>query len=262
MQNCPPSIYVESFTDVTILLPWVVPAGVGKDSVANVDLQLPERARDLNRVVAAPPPVVLQARPGLYSRFGKRPFDLVLAIVGLVLLAPLLLTIAVLVRVRLGKGGIIYRQQRVGRNGEIFDILKFRSMLPDRRVEHRPYIGPERRKTHKSANDPRHTRFGRFLRASSLDELPQLVNVVKGDMSLIGPRPELVTVAAREGFLVHPRHLERPGITGTFQVSELRASNRISAGLHLDVAYVADVRFLPDLVILIKTTFVLFGRGS
>lgn len=230
--------------------------------MANVDLQLLERSRDLDRVVAAPPPVVLQARPGLYSRFGKRPFDLVLAVVGLILLTPVLAMIALLVRVRLGKGGIIYRQQRVGRNGEIFDILKFRSMLPDRRVGHRPYVGPERRKTHKSANDPRHTRFGRFLRASSLDELPQLINVVKGDMSLIGPRPELVAVAAREGFLVHPRHLERPGITGSFQVSKLRAKNRISAGLHLDVAYVADVRLFPDLRILFKTMFVLFGRGS
>lgn len=262
MQNCPLRICVEFFTDVTILLPWVVLSRVGKVSVANVDLQLLERARDLDRLVVAPPPVVLQAHPGRYSRSGKRPVDLVLAVIGLIILSPLLALIALLVRVRLGKGGIIYRQQRVGRNGEIFDILKFRSMLPDRREGHRPYIGPERRKTHKSANDPRHTRFGRFLRASSLDELPQLVNVVKGDMSLIGPRPELVTVAAREGFLVHPRHLERPGITGSFQVSELRASNRISAGLHLDVAYVADVRFIPDLKILFKTMFVLFGRGS
>ena len=81
-------------------------------------------------------------------------------------------------------------------------------------------------------------------------------------MSLIGPRPELVTVAAREGFLVHPRHLERPGITGSFQVSELRARNRISAGLHLDVDYVADVRLSRDLVILARTPFVLLGRGS
>ena len=81
-------------------------------------------------------------------------------------------------------------------------------------------------------------------------------------MSLIGPRPELVTVAAREGFLVHPRHLERPGITGRFQVSELRANNRISAGLHLDVSYVANIGFRSDLVILIRTMFVLVGRGS
>ena len=204
----------------------------------------------------------MQARPSRYSRYGKRPLDLALALGGLIVLSPLLALIALLVRVKLGKGGIIYRQQRVGRNGETFDILKFRSMLPDRRVSVQPYIGPERRQTHKSANDPRHTPFGRFLRASSLDELPQLLNVIKGDMSLIGPRPELVKVAAREGFLVHPRHLERPGITGSFQISELRASNRIAAGLHLDVAYVANIRFLSDMRILFATAFVLFGRGS
>ncbi len=204
----------------------------------------------------------MQARPSWYSRVAKRPLDIVLTLVGLVVLAPLILLVALLVRVKLGKGGIIYRQQRVGRNGQTFEILKFRSMLPDRRVTVQPYIGPERRRTHKSANDPRHTPFGRFLRASSLDELPQLLNVLRGDMSLIGPRPELVKVAAREGFLVHPRHLERPGITGSFQVSELRASNRIAAGLHLDVAYVANIRFWADMRILFKTAFVLFGRGS
>lgn len=178
------------------------------------------------------------------------------------MLSPILIVLAVLVRINLGRGGVIYKQERVGQNGQTFEIYKFRSMMPDRRVGDRSYIGPERRKTHKSANDPRHTPFGRFLRSSSLDELPQLVNVIKGDMSLIGPRPELVSVAAREGFLVHPRHLERPGITGLFQVSELRAQNRISNGLHLDVAYVANIGFRRDVSILFKTAFVLVGKGS
>lgn len=232
-------------------------------AVANVDGQLLERARVRGlETVASVSPTVLRSKPSTYSLYLKRPLDLLLAAVGLLVLSPLLLTVAVLVRVNLGAGGVIYRQQRVGRNGQTFDIFKFRSMMPDRREGVRGYIGPERRKTHKSADDPRHTRFGRFLRSSSIDELPQLLNVVKGDMSLIGPRPELVAVAAREGFLVHPRHLERPGITGRFQVSELRAKNRISAGLHLDVSYVADIRFRSDVGILFKTMFVLSGRGS
>lgn len=204
----------------------------------------------------------MQARPTWYSRRAKRPLDLGLALFLVAVLSPLLLIVAILVRTQLGRGGIMYRQRRVGRNGHPFDIYKFRSMLPDRRVGNRPYIGPERRKTHKSAHDPRHTPFGRFLRASSIDELPQLFNVLKGDMSLVGPRPELVTVAARQGFLVHPRHLERPGITGSFQVSPLRAQNRIAAGLHLDVIYVADVRLSRDLAILARTPLALFGRGS
>lgn len=231
--------------------------------MANVDVELRERTyRRTDVRVVATAPVVLRARPSKYATYLKRPFDVALSAFGLVVLSPLLIALAILVRVKLGPGGVIYRQERVGRNGQSFEIYKFRSMLPDRRRGDQAYIGPERRKTHKSADDPRHTPFGRFLRASSLDELPQLVNVLKGDMSLIGPRPELVTVAAREGFLVHPRHLERPGITGRFQVSELRANNRISAGLHLDVSYVANIGFRSDLVILIRTMFVLVGRGS
>lgn len=231
--------------------------------MANVEVQLLERtSREAVAPAAVSAPVVLRAKPSRYSLHVKRPLDLLLATVGVLLLSPILLVLAVLVRINLGSGGVIYKQERVGQNGQSFQIYKFRSMLPDRRVGDRSYIGPERRKTHKSANDPRHTPFGRFLRSSSLDELPQLLNVIRGDMSLIGPRPELVSVAAREGFLVHPRHLERPGITGLFQVSELRAQNRISNGLHLDVAYVANVGFRKDVSILFKTAFVLVGKGS
>ncbi|MDH3294481.1 MAG: sugar transferase, partial [Acidimicrobiia bacterium] len=159
-------------------------------------------------------------------------------------------------------GGVIYRQRRVGRDGSVFDIYKFRSMLPDRRVEARPFVGVDRRVAHKSDDDPRHTAFGRFLRANSLDELPQLVNVIKGDMSLVGPRPELVSVADETGLIGHPRHRERPGITGLFQVSELRSTNQISAGLHLDVAYVVDVQLRRDLLILWRTIGVLFRRRT
>ncbi|MGH1489327.1 MAG: sugar transferase [Acidimicrobiales bacterium] len=231
--------------------------------MANVDVQLFEPAQqERPEHVVGPPPTVLRARPTTYSLYLKRPMDVVLSALGLLVLCPVMLILAALVRLNLGNGGVIYRQQRVGRNGQAFDIYKFRSMMPDRRGDDQAYIGPERRKSHKSADDPRHTPFGRFLRSSSLDELPQLVNVLRGDMSLIGPRPELVSVAAREGFLVHPRHLERPGITGRFQVSDLRAKNRISAGLHLDVSYVADIRFRSDIAIMFKTLFVLFGRGS
>jgi lipopolysaccharide/colanic/teichoic acid biosynthesis glycosyltransferase len=233
--------------------------------VANLEVQLREYApqqRDSAKRQLHAPPVLIRARPGLYARYGKRPLDVVLAAVGLVLLAPLLLALALLVRVKLGRGGVIYRQQRVGMNGKTFEIYKFRSMLPDRRRSTQPYIGPERRQGHKTDNDPRHTPFGRFLRANSLDELPQLLNVIKGDMSLIGPRPEMVTVASERGYLVHPRHLERPGITGRFQISDLRSTNNIAKGLHLDLAYVANVRFRSDLAILLRTFLVLFGRGS
>jgi lipopolysaccharide/colanic/teichoic acid biosynthesis glycosyltransferase len=229
--------------------------------VANVEVKLRRDERLDHRDIVVAPTVLLR-NPTRYSRYGKRALDVVIAATSLLLLSPVFVTLAVLVRLNLGPGGIIYRQHRVGRDGVPFQIYKFRSMLPDRRCRQQPYVGRERRQVHKSDCDPRHTRFGRFIRARSLDELPQLVNVLRGDMSLVGPRPELVTVASEEGFLKHPRHRERPGITGSFQVSPLRARNRIAVGLHLDIAYVADVRFRKDLVILARTAGVLVRRSS
>lgn len=205
-------------------------------------------------------PSVFPSKTTWYTERGKRIVDVVVAGVGLVVLLPVLLALAVMVRVNLGPGGVIYSQPRVGRDGQPFNIYKFRSMLPDRRRQYQPFVGRDRRINHKCDSDPRHTRFGRFIRAHSLDELPQLFNVIKGDMSLVGPRPELVDVASRTGLIGHPRHQERPGITGMFQVSRFRSTNKISAGLHLDVAYVADVRFIRDVAILVKTVGVLFGR--
>ncbi|MEL7157123.1 MAG: sugar transferase, partial [Actinomycetota bacterium] len=199
-----------------------------------------------------------------YGRWFKRPVDVVLSLLAIVLLSPLLIFIALSIPVLLGPGGIIYRQERVGRHGNSFTIYKFRSMLRDRRRgRDATYIGPERRTNHKSPNDPRHRPYGRFLRATSLDELPQLFNILKGEMSLVGPRPELTVVALQEGFAHHPRHLTRPGLTGPFQVSPLRSMNRISAGLHLDVDYVIDVRLGADFKILARTLLIPFlRRGS
>lgn len=206
-------------------------------------------------------PVLLVPRVTAYSRWVKRPLDVSLALLVLLLSAPVWIIVALSIPVMLGPGGIIYRQQRVGRHGQPFTIYKFRSMLQDRRQGPNPlYIGPERRSTHKSSDDPRHTPYGRFLRATSIDELPQLVNIIRGDMSLVGPRPELVAVARRDGFANHPRHLTRPGLTGMFQVSPLRSQNRISAGLHLDLQYVVHIRFVHDLKILVKTALIPFTR--
>ncbi len=205
-------------------------------------------------------PSVFPSKTTWYTEHGKRLFDIVVAGLGLIVLLPVFVILALMVRATVGPGGVIYRQQRVGRDGRPFEIYKFRSMLPDRRMQTQPFVGRDRRVNHKCDSDPRHTSFGRFIRAHSLDELPQLVNVLKGDMSLVGPRPELVSVASRSGLTAHPRHQERPGITGSFQVSPFRSTNKIAAGLHLDVAYVANVRFVRDLAILVKTVGVLLGR--
>ena len=109
-----------------------------------------------------------------------------------VVLLPLIAVVAVAVRVSLGSP-VFFRQRRVGRDDRVFDVYKFRTMGQDRRREQAP-VPQDRRQTHKSEADPRHTGVGRFLRKWSLDELPQLWNVVRGDMSLVGPRPELVEI--------------------------------------------------------------------
>jgi lipopolysaccharide/colanic/teichoic acid biosynthesis glycosyltransferase len=228
--------------------------------VVNLDM-MPISAPPSVGLRSADAPVLLVPRATFYGRWLKRPVDVVLALVLGVLLAPVMAAVAVSIPVMLGRGGVIYRQERIGRDGQVFTIYKFRSMLPDRRVHVDPhYTGPERRQTHKSSHDPRHTAYGRFLRATSLDELPQLLNVLKGQMSMVGPRPELIAVAIREGFASHPRHLTRPGLTGAFQVSPLRSASRISAGLHLDLDYVVDVRFADDLKILARTVLIPFKR--
>lgn len=221
-------------------------------------MQVPEQSRRPLQ------PVLVVPRVTAYARWFKRPLDVVLSVLAAIVLSPLLLLVALSIPIMLGPGGILYRQQRVGRDGEPFTIYKFRSMLRDRRIAvDTNYIGPERRTNHKCATDPRHRPYGRFLRATSLDELPQLFNIMKGEMSMVGPRPELIAVARREGFSHHPRHLARPGLTGVFQISPLRSANRISAGLHLDMDYVVNVRMGRDLKILARTVLIPFlRRGS
>lgn len=224
------------------------------------DLRIP--ALDSSRLPVQP--VLVVPKVTAYARWLKRPLDVLLALLAVVVLAPLLVFVALSIPVMLGRGGILYRQERIGRDGRSFMIYKFRSMLRDRRTaDSTTYIGPERRTSHKRHDDPRHRPYGRFLRATSLDELPQLLNIVRGEMSMVGPRPELIGVARQEGFAHHPRHLTRPGLTGPFQISPLRSANRISAGLHLDIDYVVDVRLGRDLRILARTVFVPFlRRGS
>jgi lipopolysaccharide/colanic/teichoic acid biosynthesis glycosyltransferase len=200
---------------------------------------------------------------GAYDRFFKRCIDIVGAIICLIILLPVIAVVALTVRLVLGPN-IFFCQERVGRNGKTFRMIKFRSMMHDRRSE-RPdksgYNGSDRRNTHKSLNDPRHTPVGRFIRKWSLDELPQLFNVVKGDMSLVGPRPELVRVAQAHNLVDHPRHLVRPGITGLWQVSSKRSS-LLHENVHIDVEYVQRVTFLGDLKIMLRTVgAVLHARG-
>ena len=166
----------------------------------------------------------------------KRLFDIVMSILFLVLLLPIMLFISLLVRLNLGQP-ILFRQQRPGLNGEPFEMVKFRTMLNDRTSD---------------SDAERLTRFGRMLRASSLDELPELWNVFKGDMSLVGPRPLLMEYLPLYSEQQSRRHEVRPGITGLAQIN---GRNAISwqEKFKLDVWYVDNRSFWLDMEILFMT---------
>ncbi len=189
---------------------------------------------------------------GLYPRWGKRALDLMLGSLALVLAAPVLAVAALAVRVTLGRP-VLFRQRRVGQGGREFTCIKFRTMHPDRRqADQSPAAGLERRLTHKSAADPRLTRLGRLMRMTSVDELPQLINVLRGDMSLVGPRPELPAVVARYEPWQHRRHDVKPGMTGLWQVSA-RAETAMHEATAIDLDYVDRLGLKTDLAILART---------
>jgi exopolysaccharide production protein ExoY len=222
--------------------------------------------------IGAVPPGPHHAREssqGLADRPIRHTLQRVLDIVGATLLGivflPLILAVAVLLR-REG-GHTIFRHRRVGRNGEAFDCLKFRSMVPDadrvlrELLERHPELKAEWLRDHKLRDDPRITAVGRFLRRTSLDELPQLWNVIRGEMSLVGPRP-----VVREELLRYGRHLHRylaakPGITGLWQVTG-RNDTDYRRRVVLDVYYVRRQSVLLDLYILLKTTHVVLGGSG
>ena len=182
----------------------------------------------------------------MYKKFFKRLFDIVLSFIGIVVLSPLFLIISLLIKLD-SKGPVIFKQERVGLNARLFNIYKFRSMC----------VGAEKIGTgqYSFSGDPRVTKIGRILRATSLDEIPQLFNILKGDMSFVGPRPPLT---------YHPLPLEdyteqqrrmfevRPGISGWAQVNgrkEVEWHERI----RLNVWYVDNCSLLLDIKIIFKT---------
>jgi Undecaprenyl-phosphate glucose phosphotransferase len=179
----------------------------------------------------------------------KRGMDFLLALVGLVLLAPVLFLIAVLVKVT-SKGPVFYRQERCGLNGKPFQMLKFRSMRLD--AEHQTGA------VWASKNDPRRTPFGSFLRKTSLDELPQLINVLKGDMSLVGPRPERPVFIEQFSKSVPnytARHCVKAGITGWAQVHGWRGNTSLRKRVQYDLYYITHWTPWLDLRILWMTVW-------
>ncbi len=195
----------------------------------------------------------------VYERFFKRGMDLVLALFLLTMALPLMLLVAIAVRASLGKQ-VVYSQPRVGLDGRIFTLRKFRTMRADRRVADVAIDHDDRRKVHKHPNDPRVTKVGRILRKWSLDELPQLWNVVRGDMSLVGPRPELLFIVNKYAPWQHERHVVRPGLTGLWQVVG-RGNGQMHENTQIDIEYAKRVALHTDLYILLLTVpAVLFQR--
>ena len=177
---------------------------------------------------------------GFYQKHVKRPMDFILALIALIVLFPLLIIIAILVKINLGSP-VIFKQQRPGLNEKIFTLYKFRTMADIR--DKNGKLLPD---------NQRLTRFGKFLRSTSLDELPELYNILKGDMSFVGPRPLLVEYLPLYNQLQRRRHEVKPGLTGLAQVN---GRNAISwdQKFELDVEYVDNVSFIGDLKIIILT---------
>ena len=177
----------------------------------------------------------------------KRPLDLALVVVSAPLWLPVLAILAVIVRMGMGRG-VLFRQQRLGVHERPFEILKFRTMLAKMVQDGRVLSDVERL-----------TSFGHFLRASSLDELPELFNVLRGEMSLVGPRPLLPRYLERYSVHHRRRHEARPGMTGLAQVSGRNALSWDDR-LDLDVAYVDSCSLSGDLRILVQTGLAVLGR--
>ena len=201
-----------------------------------------------------------------FKRLLKRAFDLVGSVILIIFLSPFLLTIYILIR----KTGsqVIFQHQRVGSGGELFGCLKFWTMMVNAQevlediLKNDPLAKAEWERDFKLKNDPRVTSVGQFLRKTSLDELPQLFNVLRGEMSLVGPRPVIDKEIERYGDAARFYYSVRPGMTGLWQVS---GRNDISYGhrVNMDVEYVVEWSFMKDINILVKTIgVVVFRKGS
>ena len=190
----------------------------------------------------------------MYAKYIKRILDFTLSLIALIVLSPVFVIIAIAIKID-SKGPIFFLQERLGKNGKIFKIIKFRTMVVN--AEH---IGDGLKV--KSENDNRITKIGKFLRKTSLDELPQLINVIKGDMSIVGPRPPVT---------YHPYKYEdyseeqkrrftvRPGITGLAQVKG-RASINWEERIKIDIEYVDKIGLKEDFLIILKTFLEVFKK--
>ena len=193
--------------------------------------------------------------------FFKRCFDIIISLLGMIILIVPLLVVALIIVIDSPGASPIYVQKRVGKNGRVFKFYKFRSMVPNAEsmleslLDKNEMEGP----AFKIKDDPRITRFGKFIRKTSIDELPQLLNVLKGDMSLVGPRPPLPREVNEYTDRQRQRLSITPGLTCYWQIQPKRNSLTFDEWLELDLKYIQEISFKTDVIILFKTVAAVCG---
>ena len=203
--------------------------------------------------------VIENERSNVLYEVIKRIIDIVASFTGLIVLSPLMLVVSILIKLE-SKGEVIFKQKRVGLNGKEFYMYKFRSMvinaeeLKEQLESQNEMSGP----MFKIKDDPRITKVGKFIRKTSIDELPQLINVIKGDMSLVGPRPSLPKEVEEFETWMRERLEVKPGLTCIWQVSG-RNNIDFEDWMKLDIKYVRERSFKLDIKLILKTVLVLFG---
>ena len=195
-----------------------------------------------------------------FQFFIKRLFDILLSFIGIVILIPVYIVIAIAIKLD-SKGPIIFKQIRVGKNGKKFTIYKFRTMIASAESKRKLQMDPKNmdKFIFQSKSDNRITRVGKFLRNSSLDEIPQLFNVLLGNMSLVGPRPEIPEVVEYYPKEYYQRLLVLPGITGLAQISG-RGEIELGRTIFYDLTYINNFSIGFDIKILINTVFKVFKK--
>lgn len=188
-------------------------------------------------------------KAGMYEKYGKRILDFSLSLIALVVLSPVILVTALLVRVKLGSP-VIFKQMRPGKDEKIFAMYKFRSMTDEKDAEGK--LLPD---------EKRLTGFGKKLRSTSLDELPELINIMKGDMSIVGPRPQLVRDMVFMTQKQRKRHSVRQGLTGLAQVNG-RNNMTWEQKFEYDLEYISNITFMNDVKIIAKTVLKVFERDG
>lgn len=190
----------------------------------------------------------------------KRTLDIICSLTGIILLSPIFIIVAILIKLEDPKGSVFFSQERCGEYTRPFNMLKFRSMVhnAEEMLEELQHLNEQTGPVFKIKEDPRITKVGKFIRKTSIDELPQLFNVLKGDMSIVGPRPPILREVEQYDEYQLQRLAVKPGLTCYWQVGG-RNSIDFDAWVALDIKYIEERNILVDIKLILKTFFVLFG---